>query len=631
MSMPFRPFRAVRRRLALIFSWVLPGVLAVAAMAGGPPPAARAAAVPTAAPAAMAVAVSYEMYFYNETYSTPSDGSLTSMSVDSSGDLTGFMTVNPPLFGTGGLTGTVSDGKIHFTVSGGDYTGTVNAATLDLSGTYTYPGQTGQWHATPANQCAISGTGCSTTLAITSPPQGSMLALTDSKYVQPQAKSGQRAPVTRHLIVAGTAQCAGPVTVNGVSVKVSSGTWTADVPVGDPGPMVINAQAAGCGQAASSITLISLSITSPKENQALSVTTTPSIPELNATVAIGGYQSDPSAVPFSWSLTMYGNYVTRKHAGSGSVPDWDNPYEEPIAAGSTTGVSQPWKPDYTRIVGGIGLLQVKATIPGVLDNPVRSDSRWLEITGNGTSLKSLSEAYTARNMKTHRDATTMDKILGCAESGWQQFARGSAGGAQTVTAVTGTPADMPGLSTAWWPKFGVPAGIGIAQVDPAGRASWPYRTSPYEYGDWDWKTNMVSGMRLYYQNLATAEHWRTSEQARLSSRLSALIAQAKKNRAGHPGAPFPALASVPQMTESQLLQDTIRLYNGGHQFYFDYDYVLSDHGLNVAPVGSRLWKTNGTYGGTWGKPASPAQRSPWHLIETKGAADYVTKVWNCQS
>src|SRR4051794_216747 len=152
------PFRSVRRRVALILAWVIPSALVVTVSVTGLAPAANAAS------AAQVVAASYKMYFYNETYSTPSDGSLTSMSVDGAGNLTGFMTVNPPLFGTGSLTGTVSNGKVHFTVSGGDYTGTVNASTLDLAGTYTYPGQTGQWHATPANQCAISDTGCSTTL-----------------------------------------------------------------------------------------------------------------------------------------------------------------------------------------------------------------------------------------------------------------------------------------------------------------------------------------------------------------------------------------------------------------------------------------------------------------------------------
>lgn len=468
-------------------------------------------------------------------------------------------------------------------------------------------------------------------LVITSPPGQSVIALTDGKYVQPQAKAGQRAPAARHLIVAGTAKCAGPVTVNTVTAKVSGGKWTADVPAGAAGALIISARAAGCGQTTSTITLISLGITSPRSNQVLPITTVPAMPALNATVDVAGYPDDTSAVSFGWSLTVYGNYVTRKKSGKAVVANWDNPYEERVAAGSTTGTGQPWKPAYAHIAGGIGLLQVKATIPGVLDNPVRSDPRWLEITGNGTSLKSLSEAYTASHMKSAPDAKTMDKIMGCAESNWKQFAQGGAGGAQTVTGVAGAPADMPGLAAAWWPKFGAPAGIGIAQIDPVGGASWPYRDSPYEYGDWDWQANLDSGITLYNQKLAAALRWRVNEQGRLSSRRSALITAAKKNRAGRAGGPFPALVAVPAMTEAQLLQDTIRQYNGGHQYYFDADYVLSPNGLNVLTVGSRTWKNSGTYGGTWGTPARPSQRRAWHLITTKGAAGYVTKVWNCQS
>src|SRR5450755_2906662 len=68
--------------------------------------------------------------------------------------ISGEMTVGPPLYGTGVLTGTVTDTTINFVVPSdvvgtGVYTGTVNAEGV-LSGTYTYPGQTGIWRATLA-------------------------------------------------------------------------------------------------------------------------------------------------------------------------------------------------------------------------------------------------------------------------------------------------------------------------------------------------------------------------------------------------------------------------------------------------------------------------------------------------
>jgi len=134
------------RRLALL---TIVGVLL--AMAGAVP---AASAVTPKAPASSGLASSYAMNFDNLTYSTTADGSLSDISVDASGDVTGTMTVDPPLEGTGPLTGTLSDGTFTFTVGDGDYTGTVDATTLAISGTYTYPGQNGTWTATPAAEGA---------------------------------------------------------------------------------------------------------------------------------------------------------------------------------------------------------------------------------------------------------------------------------------------------------------------------------------------------------------------------------------------------------------------------------------------------------------------------------------------
>jgi hypothetical protein len=583
------PFRSVRRRVALILAWVIPSALVVTVSVTGLAPAANAAS------AAQVVAASYKMYFYNETYSTPSDGSLTSMSVDGAGNLTGFMTVNPPLFGTGSLTGTVSNGKVHFTVSGGDYTGTVNASTLDLAGTYTYPGQTGQWHATPANQCAISDTGCSTTLVITSPPDNAAVALTDGKYVQPQAKAGQRAPKARHLIVAGTAQCAGPVTVNGVSVTVSGGKWTADVPVGDTGPMAINAQAGGCGQTASSITLVNLDITSPKENQALPITDAPAMPKLDATVGIDGYQSDPSAVTFDWSLTVHGNYVVRKKVNGKSVPDWSHQYADKVAAGSTTGISQSWEPAYSKIEGGIGLLQVTATIPGVLDNPVKSDPRWIDIPGSNPKPAAVNDKVVALDA---HDSPTIEHLF-CYESGgggasYPQFNPKANRGQPKFT---GVPGDWKPNPPVLQPKFGAPpAGIGIAQIDPA----------QFPGQDWDWTQNVGRGVSIYKAGLAKAKALSDGEQKRLDNERNAAIALVNKARKAHglPVIPAPArviVAAEPSYSGvAGVTADAITRYNTGagySLFKFNYQYYVSPNGEQVLHEGNQLWIAQD---GRWG-------------------------------
>lgn len=137
---------------------VLAGLLGVVSAGTVAVPAARAAPSRAMAHAGVALAPSYLMHFDNLTYSTISDGSLTNMSVES-GSVSGYMTVNPPLYGTGPVSGTLSGDTITFTGTGDStYTGTVNASTLQMSGTYTYPGQNGVWSATPASQCQIDGT-----------------------------------------------------------------------------------------------------------------------------------------------------------------------------------------------------------------------------------------------------------------------------------------------------------------------------------------------------------------------------------------------------------------------------------------------------------------------------------------
>ncbi len=133
-------------------------LLCVFAALAGAVPAARATTTEATAPAAAKLAPSYLMYFDNLTYSTTSTGSLTSMSANQSGKVSGEMTVNPPLYGTSALSGTLKGATIKFSASGGSYTGTVDASTRQISGSYTYPGQNGVWKATPASQCEINGT-----------------------------------------------------------------------------------------------------------------------------------------------------------------------------------------------------------------------------------------------------------------------------------------------------------------------------------------------------------------------------------------------------------------------------------------------------------------------------------------
>jgi hypothetical protein len=136
----------------------LGSLLCVLAALAGTDSTASAATFAATTPATAKLAPSYLMNFDNLTYSTTSTGSLSGMSVGKSGEVSGEMTVNPPLYGTSTLSGTLKGATITFSAGDGDYTGTVNASTRQISGTYTYPGQNGVWKATPASQCDINGT-----------------------------------------------------------------------------------------------------------------------------------------------------------------------------------------------------------------------------------------------------------------------------------------------------------------------------------------------------------------------------------------------------------------------------------------------------------------------------------------
>jgi hypothetical protein len=99
------------------------------------------------------------MTFDNLTYNVRSDGTLTGVTEDQQGNISGQMTIHSPLFGTGSFTGTVTNTAINFVgASRGVYTGTVNAQGI-LSGTYSYGSQHGTWQATPTQTTHLSTSG----------------------------------------------------------------------------------------------------------------------------------------------------------------------------------------------------------------------------------------------------------------------------------------------------------------------------------------------------------------------------------------------------------------------------------------------------------------------------------------
>jgi hypothetical protein len=134
-------------------------------------PASSTAAAPasgTAVPAAThaaGLATTYNTTYDNLTYGISSVGTLTHVTENAAGEISGQLTVDPPLYGSGPFTGTVNGNAIKFTVESdtsnpGNATSVMLTGTIGLQGSLrgTYithtsdgrPPQNGNWTAAPA-------------------------------------------------------------------------------------------------------------------------------------------------------------------------------------------------------------------------------------------------------------------------------------------------------------------------------------------------------------------------------------------------------------------------------------------------------------------------------------------------
>jgi GH24 family phage-related lysozyme (muramidase) len=103
---------------------------------------------------------SYSMTFDNTTFGITATGSLTGITENSAGKISGYMMVNSPLGGSGSFTGTVSGTTVTFDPPGAEYTGTLSANGAAITGgTYSYPSiaQQGTWTADAVKHCACKG------------------------------------------------------------------------------------------------------------------------------------------------------------------------------------------------------------------------------------------------------------------------------------------------------------------------------------------------------------------------------------------------------------------------------------------------------------------------------------------
>ena len=455
---------------------------------------------------------------------------------------------------------------------------------------------------------------------ITSPPADKTIAVTDAKYFTPQPGPHERQPKQRKLTVAGTAPPGDKsITLNGVQIPVTGGTWRGELPVtaAQLGRLTLNASD-GVTTAEQHDTLIDIVITKPAENDQEPVTAVPAMPSLDATLNVPGYPGDTAAVSFHWTLDVHGETVARPSTWTGYTQ---------TTTGSTTGTGKAWKPAFAHVAGGVGRLTATATLPDVLDNPVTSEPRWFGLPGTNPP------AATAKAFVDQADRQYADPIrhLVCIESGWHQFnAAGYFPGNNHQPPVPGVPADWTPNPGTGQPLYGPPAGIGIAQLDPANLDEY-----------WDWQANLQGGIGVWNDKLHQAQAWRQHEQNRLSARLQAALHQANVNRAAQHLPPLHLRpVQVPQLTDQQLIYQAIRYYNGQQEYHYDADYVLSANGLNVDLVPAiRQW-VGGTDpavyeaprspDGHWGHvPANLHTRQPW--VPYPANQNYVDQVRNCRN
>jgi hypothetical protein len=415
-----------------------------------------------------------------------------------------------------------------------------------------------------------------TGLEISSPVAGSMIALTDGDYLSPQPGPDQSAPSRRYLTVKGadTSPGASVVTVGNVSTHIASdGTWSLRVPVTRTGKAALTADDNVGATDAEEITLIDLVITSPAEHAALPISAAPAMPRLGAVAGIEGYAGNVSPIIFNWSLSTRGQYRDRcGHNRAALCGQW-YPYDSNVGSGTTTG-SNPWEGDFTAIVGGFGRLSVSAIVPGVLDEPVQSEPRWIDIPGTNPSVAAI-KAYVSK--QDPANASIEDKIF-CHESRFTQF---NPSPDPREPATTTVPHDIGQNPAALQPLFGAQyAGIGIAQTDPS---SFPVQ-------QWDWRANVDAGTDVYQADLAGAEAWRQDELARLSGQLTAVLKVVNHQRTGRGMKPLDMVPhKIPALSPAEIEREAVRSYNGENEYYFNLQYVVSHNHLSVTALGTGKW------------------------------------------
>jgi hypothetical protein len=263
------------------------------------------AAATLSTPSLIQLASSYNMTFDNTTYDIMADGSLSGITEDQQGNISGQMTVDPPLEGTGPFTGTVSNTTINFALAGtdGSYTGTVNAQGT-LSGTYTYSapgpfaGQSGTWQATADVDPTSPTVACSPTSVATGSAATCTATVTDTASSGPITPTGTVSftalPTTGSFGSSGSCTLAATSTTGTASCQL---TFTPSA----AGGYTITGSYGGDGAHATSEATKSLTAqTAPPANTAPPRVTGPTTAGGTLSCSRGSWKNNPTAYAYQW-------------------------------------------------------------------------------------------------------------------------------------------------------------------------------------------------------------------------------------------------------------------------------------------------------------------------------------------
>jgi len=462
------------------------------------------------------------------------------------------------------------------------------------------------------------------TVQITSPTDQDIIALTNARLVTPQVQPAgdpaERRPAARRLRVTGTATNSPTVTVNGRQVGAGGGNWQTELDIAGPGPLQITAVTQdGKGQHAITVHLIEVVIDPPAENAVVPLVANPAPgpPAINAVAQVVGHPNAQAVAqaPIAWQLRVGGYFRTRNGAAA-----W-NAYTRDFAGNANA--PNAFQPVFDELVGGWARLIATATVPGVVDGPaVVSDPRWFDIRGTNAAKADVQAFIRAQAPNL---AAVLIQIM-CHESLGHDFLQFRPNPERREPQDKRVPADLRPNRQPLRPVYGAPpAGIGIAQVDPA----------QFPAQHWDWHANVTAGIAAFQQKVAGAARLAANEQARVEAERVAAERMVNQARAAQ-NPPGPRLTiprvAVPALTPDQLRREQIRRYNGGRNYRFDARVVVSGDALNAQVQGGRAWVEDP---GTWESEAAWRNRGgvqvprQWNPV-AQDRLGYVNQVEQCQ-